>query len=102
MGNTYPAHAKDADEWDQGYAAGHAITACLYYAEGTISQPRFIEDLRRAQSYLSDRQADGLITGFLASSNSNGSEGAKRALRKCYSASKHLLNNFNSSYGSIY
>jgi hypothetical protein len=93
LGNNYPAAAKDADAWDHGYASGYAISACINYAQDIISRARFVEDVQRAQTHLSSRQADGLITGFLDSSNRNGSEGAKRAFRKCYRDSKHLVNN---------
>ena len=102
LGNDYPANAKDADEWDQGYAAGYAISACINYADGTISRARFIEDVQRGQRYLSTRQQDGLILGFRDSSTGKGSAAAKRAFRKCYDASQHLLNNVNSSYRNAY
>ena len=100
MGNEYPAQAKDADAFDQGYASGYVINSCIMYSEGIISQARFVEDVQRAQKYLSDWQADGLITGFRDGANSDGPEAAKRAFRECYSDSKHLIKNFNSSYGS--
>ena len=102
LGNEYPAHSKEADQWDQGYASGYAISACIYYAEGTISQARFIEDVQRGQRYLSKSQQDGLIVGFRNGATGEGSAGAKRAFRKCYDASQHLLNNVNSSYRSTY
>ena len=95
LGNTYPASAEDADQFDLGYASGYAISACINYSDGTISRARFIENIERAQKYLSDWQADGLITGFRNSSNKeSASENAKRAFRKCYSASHHLLNDW--------
>ena len=100
LGNNYPAHAKEADRWDQGYASGIAIQACVIYAEGRISRTRFVEEVQRAQKYLADWQQDGLIFGFRDSATGKGSAGAKRTFRQCYDASQHLLNNFNSSYGS--
>ena len=102
LGNDYPAHAKDADQWDQGYASGYAVSACINYSEGIISRARFIEDVQRGQQYLSKSQQDGLILGFRDGSTGEGSAGAKRAFRKCYDASQHLLNNVNSSYRRTY
>ena len=102
LGNDYPAQAKDADQWDQGYASGYVINSCITYAEGIISRARFIEDVQRGQRYLSTRQQDGLIVGFRNGSTGDGPAAAKRAFRQCYDASRHLLNNVNSSYGSTF
>ena len=102
FGNDYPAHAKDAGQWDQGYASGYAVSACIHYVEGTIPQARFIEEVQRGQQYLSNRQQDGLILGFRKGSSGKGSAAVKRAFRQCYDASQHLLHNTNSSHHSTY
>ena len=88
-----PAHAElDDASYEWGFSAGASSTSCIHYAGGDISRATFVQDMVRARKPHKKSRADFLIEIFeMGMTDPENSPAAKRAFKRCYGASRHML-----------